>query len=68
MVENGDDPYDDATCISVFNRIGTVQQEAISLKRLVVRDCESWVAAHGVDLGVAQDQADEAMRAKLKGT
>ena len=66
VVENGDDLYDDATCNSVFNRISAVRQEAISLKRLVAHDFESWMTTHGVDLDVAQNQAEKAMR-KLKG-
>lgn len=66
MVESGDDLYDDATRNSVVSRIAAVPQEAISLKGLVVSDCESWVAAHGVDLDAVQDQAEDAMR-KLKG-
>ena len=66
MVESGDDLYDDATRESVLSRIAAVQEEAISLKGLAFRDCESWVAAHGVDLDAAQDQAECAMR-KLRG-
>jgi predicted translin family RNA/ssDNA-binding protein len=66
MAESGDDLYDDATRKSVLSRIATVQEEAISLKGLVFRDCESWVAAHGVDVDAAQNQAERAMH-KLKG-
>jgi hypothetical protein len=66
MVESGDDLYDDATRTTLFGRIATVQQEAISLKGLVASGCTSWAAAHGVDVTAAQDQAEDAMR-KLKG-
>jgi hypothetical protein len=50
LVESGDELYDDATRNSVVSRIATIQQEASSLKGLVVSDFESWGAAHGVDL------------------
>lgn len=66
MVASGDDLYDDARRNSVVNRISEIQQEAMSLKGLVGVDCESWAAAHGVDLDAVQDQTDDAMR-KLKG-
>jgi len=66
LVESGNDLYDDVTRNSIVSRIAAVQQEAISLKGLLVRDCESWAAAHGVDLNAAQVQAEESMR-KLKG-
>ena len=66
MVESGDHLYDDGARTIVFSRIASVQQEAISLKGFIVSDLESWVAAHGVDVATARDQAEDAVR-KLKG-
>jgi hypothetical protein len=66
MVENAADLYDDATRNSVVRCIAAVQQEASSLKGLVVSDCNSWAATHSVDWGAAQAQTEDAMR-KLKG-
>jgi hypothetical protein len=66
MVESGDYLYDDVRRIVVFSRIAAIQQEAISLKGLVVNDCELWVARHGVDVAEATSAAEDAVR-KLKG-
>jgi len=46
--------------------ITAIQEESISLKKLVVDDFNAWMAAHGLDLGAAQKRAEEAVR-KLKG-
>lgn len=66
LVESGDDLYDDTMRNFVVSRIGAIQQEASSLKGLVFSDCQSWVAAHEVDLEAVHDQAEDAIR-KLKG-
>jgi hypothetical protein len=65
MVESGDELYSDAARDAVFRRIMTVQQEAIALKKLVVGDFESWMAARGVDPQAAQRMAEESIQ-KLK--
>jgi hypothetical protein len=66
MVEIGDDLYLDSTRDAVFTRVTAIQEEAISLKKLVVDDFNAWMATHGLDLDAAQKQAEEAVR-KLKG-
>lgn len=66
MVDNADDLYLTDTRNAVFGRIIATQEEAISLKKLVFQDLESWMAAHGVDVTTAQNDADAAIR-KLKG-
>jgi prolyl oligopeptidase PreP (S9A serine peptidase family) len=66
MVEIGDDLYVESTRDAVFTRVTAIQEESISLKKLVVDDFNAWMAAHGLDLGAAQKRAEEAVR-KLKG-
>ena len=66
MVEDGDHLYADADRDAVFSRIMSVQEEALSLKKFVFADFESWISAQGVDLNMAQDRAENALR-KLKG-
>jgi hypothetical protein len=65
MVESGDDLYVDSTRNAIFRRITTIQDEAISLKKFVFEDTESWVAAHGVDLDATRKQAQDILH-KLK--
>lgn len=67
MVESGDELYASETRETVFACISAVQEEAMSLKKLVVRDLEAWMEAHGVDTDAAQNQAEEAIR-KLRGS
>ncbi len=67
MVESGDDLYATDTRDAVFTRISALQEEAISLKKIAVRDLEAWMEAHGVDTDAAQNQAEEAIR-KLQGS
>jgi len=67
MVECGDDLYASGTRDAVFTRISSLQEEAISLKKIIVRDLETWMEAHGVDTDAAQNQAEEAIR-KLRGS
>ena len=60
LVENGDDLYPLSTRNAVFGRIAAIQEEAISLKKIVAQDLEVWAAAHGADLEAAHKQAKEA--------
>lgn len=62
LIENGDDLYVRGTRDAVFSRIAAIREEAMSLKKLTVTDFERWIAAHGVDVNAAEDQAEEALR------
>ena len=66
LVENGDDLFNDSTREAVFNRILSVQEEAISLKKLIVAALETWLNAQGVDVKAAEKQGKDAFR-KLSG-
>ena len=66
LVESGDDLYLESTRTVVFERIASVQEEAVALKQLIVRDLDIWLKAHGVNLDDTSAQAKEDLR-KLKG-
>jgi hypothetical protein len=66
MIESGDDLYLDATRYVTFKRIEAVGEEAISLKKLVFGDYESWMVSHGVDTTAASQLAEKQLRT-LKG-
>jgi hypothetical protein len=67
VVESGDDLYNDAARDAVFRRIFSVQEEAISLKKLIGADLETWLNAQGVDVEAAAKQGEDVLR-KLKGS
>lgn len=66
MIENADDLYLETTRNGIFKRIAAIEEEAISLKKLVFRDYESWMVAHGLNTATASQKAEEELR-KLKG-
>jgi hypothetical protein len=67
VVESGDDLYNDDARGAVFKRIFSVQEEAISLKKLVGADLKTWLNAQRVDVEAAVNEGEDALR-KLKGT
>jgi len=65
VVESGDDLFNEAKREIVFQRIFSVQEEAIALKQLIAIDLEAWLRTQGVDVKQAAEQG-EASR-KLSG-
>jgi hypothetical protein len=66
VVESGDDLYNDAARDAVFRRIFSIRDEAISLKKLIDADLESWLTAQRVDVEAAAKQGENVLR-QLKG-
>jgi len=67
VVESGDGLYNGEARDAVFSRIFSVQEEAISLKKLIGAGLETWLSAQGVDVDAAARQGEDVLR-KLKGT
>ena len=67
LIENGDDLYREATRVTVFRRIQTIENEASELRDGVADDLTAWAASHGVNIEAAEKLALENIR-KLKGS
>ena len=66
LVESGDDLFNEAKREIVVQRIFSVQEEAIALKKLIAIDLEAWIRTQGADVKQAAEQGEAASR-KLSG-